>query len=111
MKKLSLALVLALCAVVSAVAQNANGRITGVITDPQGAVIPAARVTVTNTATHLSRTTESGADGTYQVLDLPIGTYTVAAEHSGFTKVVLADQQLLINQTLRVDIPMSIGHG
>ena len=109
MKKLSLALVLALCAVVSAVAQNANGRITGVITDPQGAVIPAARVTVTNSATHLSRTTESGADGTYQVLDLPIGTYTVTAEHSGFTKVVLADQQLLINQTLRVDIPMSIG--
>jgi len=75
MKKLSLALVLALCGVVSALAQNANGRITGVITDPQGAVIPAARITVTNTATHLSRSAESGADGTYQVLDLPIGIY------------------------------------
>ena len=109
MKKLSLALVLALCGTVSALAQNANGRIVGVITDPQGAVIPAARITVTNTATHLSRTTESGADGTYQVLDLPIGDYTVTAEHAGFTKVVSADQQLLINQTLRVDIPMTIG--
>ncbi|MBZ5594372.1 MAG: TonB-dependent receptor [Acidobacteriia bacterium] len=109
MKRVSLALVLALCGAMSALAQNANGRITGVVTDPQGAVIPATRITVTNTATHLSRTAESGADGTYQVLDLPIGSYTITAEHTGFTKVVLAGQELLINQTLRVDIPMAIG--
>ena len=55
------------------------------------------------------RHTVSGEDGTYQILDLPIGAYTVTAEHEGFTKVITDPKQLLINQTLRVDIPMAIG--
>src|SRR6266849_618840 len=109
MKQFSLALVLALCGVMSAIAQNANGRIVGVITDPQGALIPGARVTVTNTATNLNRDTESGPDGTYQVSDLPIGRYVVTAEHAGFAKAATGAQQLLINQTLRVDVAMAIG--
>src|SRR5258708_6966893 len=104
MQKFALGLILALCGVVSALAQNANGRVTGVVTDPQGAVIPGAEVTVTNTATNDSQHTVSGQDGTYQVLNLPIGTYRLAAEHAGFAKAVTDPQQLLINQTLRVDI-------
>ena len=109
MKTLWPALVLAFCTISPVLAQNANGRIVGVVTDPQGAVVPDARITVTNTATNQSRQSVSGPDGTYQVVDLPIGTYTVTAQHSGFTRVVTAESQLLINQSLRVDVQLTVG--
>src|SRR3984957_13933128 len=90
-------------------AQDATGRITGTISDPQGAVLPAVHVTVTNIATQVARDTTTGHDGVYQVLALPIGNYKVTAEHEGF-RTVLSDQyKLLINQTLRVDIRMEVG--
>jgi len=108
-KRLSFCILLVLFASVCEFAQNANGRITGVITDPQGAVIPGAKISVTNVATNESRQSTAGSDGTYQVLNLPIGNYSVTVEHEGFTKVITDPHQLLINQTLRVDIPMAIG--
>jgi hypothetical protein len=90
-------------------AQDATGRITGTISDPQGAVIPGVQVTVTNTATQVSRKTKTANDGSYQILALPIGNYKVTAEHEGF-RTVLSDQyKLLINQALRVDIRMEVG--
>src|SRR5579872_2059158 len=109
MKAFLRAIALVSFGIASSLAQNANGRIAGIVTDPQGAVIPGASITVTNTATNDRRRTVSGPDGTYQVLNLPIGTYTVSAEHAGFTKLLTDPQQLLINQTLRIDIPLSIG--
>ncbi len=109
MKKLFLSIFVALCGVVCAIAQNANGRIVGMVTDPQGAVIPGVKISVTNVATNETRQTNSTADGTYQVLDLPIGRYKVSAEHTGFTKLITDPHELLINQTLRVDLPLSIG--
>ena len=99
-------ILLACCAMY---AQNTNGRITGVVTDPQGAVIPGAKISVNNVATNETRRTTSAADGTYQVLDLPIGAYRVTVEHEGFTKVVTDPHELLVNQTLRVDVPMTLG--
>jgi hypothetical protein len=90
-------------------AQDATGRITGTVSDPQGLVIPEVRITVTNTATQVTRTTKTDAAGTYQVLALPIGNYKLTAEHEGF-RTVLSDQyKLLINQSLRVDFHMEIG--
>src|SRR5215472_8241697 len=109
MKNRFFCLVLSLCAGLPGLAQNANGRIVGVVTDPQGAVIPGAKLSVTNVSTNDRRQTVSTQDGTYQVLDIPIGTYRVTAEHEGFTKAVTDPQQLTINQTLRVDISMFIG--
>jgi len=90
-------------------AQDASGRVIGTITDPQGAVIAGTKITVTNAETRVSRSTTSGDDGRYQVLELPIGNYTVTAEQSGFSKVVTDPQPLLINQSLRVDIAMRVG--
>ncbi len=90
-------------------AQDATGRITGTISDPQGAVLPGVRVTVTDSATQVSRTTTTGRDGSYQVLALPIGNYRVTAEHEGFRTVLSDPYKLLINQVLRVDIRMEVG--
>ncbi len=90
-------------------AQNSTGRMIGVITDPSGAVISGAKVVVTNAATNIRSETVSGADGTYQVLDLPIGNYSVSVEREGFATVVTRPSELEINQTLRVDVHLAVG--
>jgi Carboxypeptidase regulatory-like domain len=90
-------------------AQEATGRIAGTVSDPSGAVIPGVQVTVTNMANQASRKTTTDHDGYYQVLSLPIGNYTVAAEHEGFRSVIIGQTKLAINQALRVDIRMSVG--
>ena len=94
---------------VDAVAQNSTGRISGVITDPSGAVISGAKVVVTNTATNTRSETVTDANGTYQVLDLPIGNYSVSVEKDGFATVVTQPSELQINQTLRVDLHLAVG--
>jgi outer membrane receptor protein involved in Fe transport len=90
-------------------AQDANGRIFGTVYDQQGAVIAAAQITVTNTATQVVRTAAADSQGYFQVLALPIGNYKVKAEHAGFRTVVSAEQKLFINQALRIDIKMGVG--
>jgi Carboxypeptidase regulatory-like domain/TonB-dependent Receptor Plug Domain len=90
-------------------AQDAAGRIFGTVYDPQGAVIPGAKVTTTNTATHDARAVATDKDGQFQVLALPIGNYKITTEHAGFSTVVSAEQKLLINQSLRIDIKMQVG--
>lgn len=92
-----------------AVAQNSTGRIIGTVMDAQSAAIAGAKVTVTNTATNAHWESMSGSDGAYQVLELPIGNYTVTAEHEGFTKAATAALPLEINQSLRIDVHMKVG--
>ncbi len=90
-------------------AQEATGRIFGTVYDPQGAVIVAAQITVTNTATQIARTANTDNEGHYQALALPIGNYKVRTEHAGFRTVISKEQKLLINQALRIDIKMEVG--
>src|SRR5712664_1607329 len=78
-------------------AQEAAGRVVGVVTDPTGASIPKAKVTVTNTGTNTSNETQTADDGSYQVLLLPAGMYRVTAEAQGFRKVVTNPEKLDIN--------------
>ena len=93
----------------SAVAQTATGRIMGTATDAQGAAIAGAKITVTNTGTNVSWNTVTSSEGFYQVLELPVGNYSVTAEHEGFSKVVTASQSLDINQALRIDVRLKVG--
>jgi hypothetical protein len=91
------------------VAQDATGRIYGTVYDQQGAVVPEVRITATDIATQVQRTTTTDHEGYFQVLALPIGSYKVKAEHYGFRSVISVEQKLLINQALRVDIKMEVG--
>jgi hypothetical protein len=91
------------------VAQQNYGKILGTVTDPAGAVITGAKVTVSNADTHVSNNTETDKDGFYQVLSLPIGNYIVAVDKAGFKKEVTEPRALLINQNLRVDLKLQIG--
>src|ERR1039457_3080268 len=103
-----LSLVVMVAPVVSS-AQDATGRIFGTVYDQQGAVIPAAQITVTNTATQEARIATTNKEGIFQLLALPIGNYKVTAEHGGFRTVVSQEQKLQINQALRIDFKMEVG--
>src|SRR5882762_6838784 len=94
---------------ISANAQTATGRVIGTVTDTQGAAIAGAKVAVTNSGTNARSNTVTNADGFYQVLQLAVGTYTVTAEHDGFSKVVTEAESLDINQALRIDVHMKVG--
>ncbi|MGA7754072.1 MAG: carboxypeptidase regulatory-like domain-containing protein [Candidatus Sulfotelmatobacter sp.] len=103
-----LSLIVMVTPVVSS-AQDATGRIFGTVYDQQGAVIPEAQITAVNTATQGTRVATSNKDGSFQLLALPIGSYKVTAEHTGFRTVVSTEQKLLINQALRIDFKMEVG--
>src|SRR3984893_3703377 len=107
----SVRLVLVLC-ILSALpmaAQEASGRVLGVVTDPSGSLIPNAKVTVTNVDTGIGSETVTKEDGSYQVLLLPVGSYRVAAEAQGFRRSVTASQKLEINQSLKIDVKLEVG--
>ncbi len=94
---------------VFSLAQNTNGRVIGTVTDVQGAAVVGARIVVTNTGTNAHWNTMTDSAGSYQVLDLPIGMYSVAVEAAGFNKVVNEPQELSIGQSLRIDIHLKVG--
>jgi Carboxypeptidase regulatory-like domain/TonB-dependent Receptor Plug Domain len=89
--------------------QTSTGRVVGFVSDPQGAAMVGAKVTVTNTGTNVQTTAITDASGGYQVVDLPIGNYSVTVELTGFRKAVTDPQRLDINQSLRIDIHMKVG--
>jgi hypothetical protein len=98
-----------LSAQLSASAQEATGKILGTITDERGAVLPGAKVTATNVATQITREATTNDDGYFEITSLPIGTYQVSAEQSGFKKSVSTEERLQINQTLRFDLKLEAG--
>ena len=90
-------------------AQEATGRVTGTVSDPQGAVVPEADIEVIETATSISHATKTDANGGYQVLALPIGMYQVKVTREGFKPVATVPQPLRINQSLRIDVTLEVG--
>src|SRR5208283_2625755 len=89
--------------------QDATGRIIGNVTDPSGAPVPDATVTVDNVNTHIVETTTTNKEGYFQVLNLPIGYYQVTILQAGFSKQVFENQNLQINQSLRLDAQLKLG--
>src|SRR6201987_1129112 len=81
---ISAALVLLLSLPCVLVGQSFRGSIRGEMTDPSGAVVQNAKVTVKGTANGVSREVRSGPDGIYVVAELPAGSYDISAEAAGF---------------------------
>ena len=90
-------------------AQTYQGRIEGTVTDPSGAVLAQAQITVTNTATNVSRKLVTNGTGEYVAPDLEPGTYTVAAEMTGFKKGVSSAVVLEVGRDIRVDLKLQPG--
>src|SRR5437667_494315 len=88
-------------------AQVDTGAILGTVKDPSGAVVPGAKVTLTNEGTSFSISTTTGPDGGYTFTPVKIATYTVDAEFQGFQKAshphvtVNVQQQVVVDFTLQ----------
>src|ERR1700733_4344895 len=90
-------------------AQQATAKIVGTVTDSQGAVIPDVKITVMNAATNIAAETTTDKSGFYQVLDLPIGTYRITANHAGFRPLETTTSPLEINQSFRANLKLEVG--
>jgi hypothetical protein len=77
--------------------------------DVTGAGLARVKITVSNIETNLSRTTITDPTGEYRFLSLPVGTYTVEAELSGFQKFVAGNIVLTVDQQRRVDVTLQVG--
>ncbi|MGC1492718.1 MAG: carboxypeptidase-like regulatory domain-containing protein, partial [Candidatus Acidiferrum sp.] len=90
-------------------AQSTGGQIRGTISDPSGASVTAARVTLFNEATRSAREVQSGANGEYLFLEVPVGSYEVDVTQAGFKKFVRRGIALDLDQVVSVDITMQLG--
>jgi Carboxypeptidase regulatory-like domain/TonB dependent receptor-like, beta-barrel len=90
-------------------AQIDTGGVTGTITDPTGAVVPGATVTLTNTGTNISQQMRSTSTGTYSFTGVRPGTYMLRAEATGFRTVINRGVQIHVQQTLTVDVHLAPG--
>jgi len=100
--------ILLLCAT-SLLGQTFRGTILGTVTDPQGAVVTGAKVTVRNVNTGLERATQTSADGSYAVPELPTGTYAVTVTQSGFQTAVTSNVAVDVAAEKRVDVALKTG--
>src|SRR5216684_3229891 len=89
-------------------AQSDLGSISGFVRDPSGAVIPNAKVTVTNPS-GIERSTVSNESGYYTITNLPPGTYTLRVEASGFKRYETTGNKLDPSSNLAIDAALTIG--
>jgi hypothetical protein len=93
----------------TAMAQIQNGQFAGTVTDPSGAAVANAKITIANAATGLSVTATSNATGGFQVSELPPGTYKITIEAAGFKTFSDVGVTLNAGSTARVEAKMTLG--
>jgi len=101
--------VLALTFTMAVFAQRDLGTITGTITDSQGGVVPAVKITITETATGLTYEVHSAADGTYIRPALKPGIYSVTAEAKGFRRVEQENVVIVGGDRIGVNLTLPVG--
>lgn len=89
--------------------QSYQGGIRGTVTDPQGAVVGGAKITLTNEGTGVTRSTMSNSDGTYVFSDVDPGTYAVSSEAPSFKKLEQKGITLGTQQFLTADLKLEVG--
>ncbi len=103
-------LLIVLLACPAARAQTTLGGITGVVTDPAGAILPGATVTLTGEQTGLTRTQTTGSNGYYDFPNLPIGTYTLTFALTGFEARKNSGIDVQGDRTATVNAQLSVGN-
>jgi Carboxypeptidase regulatory-like domain/TonB dependent receptor len=96
------------CIAIGSRAQTTNGLITGVVADLTGAVVGGAQVNIFNRDTSVERTAVSDANGLYVVPQLAPGFYTLTVMKEGFASVKQNDIQLLVNQSVTIDVKLKV---
>jgi len=109
MKRMVLAALAFLSLACLAASAQDLANIVGTVTDPSGAVVAGAKVTVDNAERGFTRVVQSNSDGEYSVARVPIGNFTISAEAAGFEKLLRTGITLDAGQTLRVTLPLKVG--
>ena len=107
--RILLAVAAAALAAMPALAQSPTGSITGNVLDGSGAGLPGATVTVTSVDTGATKTTTSGAQGSFTFPLLPPGRYSVASELTGFSAAKVGNVTVSIGGQEKVTLKMEIG--
>src|SRR5581483_1653225 len=102
-----LALTFASCAAIYS--QAVTGTVLGTVEDSSGAVVPNAKVTLTEVNTNISRTTQTNSSGNYTFPNIPEGNYSVAVESTGFKKETKENIRVDINMNARIDVTLEPG--
>src|SRR5215467_9869004 len=89
--------------------QALSGTIVGTVLDSAGAVVPGAKVMLTNEGTHFSRTVDTNASGQYVASSIPTGNYSIAVQMQGFQRVVREGVDLTAADTVTVDFKLTVG--
>jgi hypothetical protein len=90
-------------------AQNITGQIAGRITDPSGGALPGVTVTVTNENTGFTVTRVTDESGVYTFTNLPVGSYTVAAELASFRRAQRTGLALTADGRMSADFTLAVG--
>ena len=90
-------------------AQLVSGNLSGTVYDASGAAVPKATVLVHNVATGVDSTTLSKPTGEYQIINLPVGTYTITVTAAGFAKAELKGVQIALNVTATKNVTLEVG--
>ncbi len=92
-----------------AAAQEASAGVNGVITDPTGAVVSGAQISLVNVDTNVVRTTTANNDGAYVFINVVPGNYTIKVGKPGFSSVTESGLHLEVNQTATFDFHLKVG--
>lgn len=105
-----MALVAVVCVAVGiSAAQEVRSSITGRVSDPSGAAIPDAQITVTQQQTGIAAHTKTDSSGNYTVPELDPGVYSIKAEKQGFSTETETGLPILAQETVRGDLKMKVG--
>lgn len=107
--RLAMFLLVALVTAPLVYGQFDTAAVLGTVTDPTGAAVPRATVTLRNVGTGVTVTALSDESGNFQFFNVRIGTYTVAAESAGFTKAITENIQVTVNARQRIDLSLKPG--
>jgi hypothetical protein len=107
--KLVAAVLLSLtCLSIAIWGQGSFSSLRGTISDPKGAMIPGASVTISNPATGFSRSAKTDSQGAYQFPDVPPSTYSVTVQAPGFAELKQANVQLLVNTPATLNLQVQV---
>src|SRR5229473_6172763 len=101
-------LLLGIATLASLVRAQTTSTIEGIVADQQGLPVAAAEIHVRNSGMGIDRTAKSESDGTYRVLGLPAGTYTLTVSMTGFVPTTIRNLEVTVNQTIALNVTLRV---
>ena len=109
MRNIRFLVLIGVCVVTNLMAQTDRGVITGTVKDVSGAVVPGAQVTALQTSTNASFRTKTTTSGDFTVPSLPVGSYQVRVENTGFKTFLANKVEVGAGATVSLDVTMELG--